>query len=522
MENGVKGKLRSTIPPMTAPAWASFRTGQNPGKHGAFDFHMKQAHTYQRKAMNSSDIDGKPLWSILSEADRKVIVINFPMTYPAEKVNGIMISGLLAPPGARWRKNAFFPPDLEETLKKELGDYRLEPKEGWVENLDSWIEDVYDVTKKRARAVLYLMKEYEWDFFAVVFQGTDWFAHSLWMYTDPEHPQYEPAKAKRYENAILEFYQEIDSIIGEILNQLDGNVTLFIMSDHGSGPLHKILHINYFLRELGLLKFKEASLENPARVEYWLSKVGLTKEKTLALLWGHPSLMKMVRWIWQNFQNRVELQIADVDWSRTKIYAAGHMGQLFINLKGREPEGIVEPEKEYEDLRNYLIEQLCSLKDPETGERIVQKVYRKEEIYSGKRTCEAPDILYVPKGPYVPYNGFEINCNSLVSPSFDIQSSKHEMDGIFIAKGKNIKKDAEVENASIVDLAPTMLHIIDVPIPSDMDGKVLKEIFEPTSELPEKKVIYQTVEEEKRSKYVLSDSEEKKMVERLRSLGYLG
>lgn len=522
MKNGVSAVLRSTIPPVTAPAWTSFITGKNPGKHGVFDFFRKIVGSYERRANTSMDVDGKSIWALLSNVGKKVIVINVPMTYPAEQVNGYLISGLLAPPGAHWREGAFYPSGFDSKLSQWVGDYRLEPKESWGENLDDWIKDLYDVTRKRAKAAMYLAKNFEWDFFMVLFQGTDWMAHALWMYADAKHPLYDPEKAKKYGDAIFRFYQEIDSIVGRIRSFLDENVILFLVSDHGMGPLYRTVHLNSLLENLGLLAFQKSSLKSPVRIEFWLSKIGLTKERILALLWEYPPIMRLIRLVLYSFGEKVELSLSDLDWSKTKVYAAGHMGQLFINLKGREPKGIVEPGKEYEELRDYLMKMLYNLKDPETGKRIVRKVFRKEEIYKGDHVDEAPDLLYLMNHTYVPYNGFESSRDSFISLCYGIQSSKHELNGIFIATGKDIKKGIQIQNASIMDVAPTMLHILDTPIPIDMDGRTLVEIFEPESELAKREILYQAASKQKKTPYALSDEEEKEIIERLKSLGYIG
>lgn len=515
IKDGTSGRLRSTVLPLTPTAWTSFRTGKNPGKHGIFDFEKREPNSYERSIVNSATVSDKAIWRILSELGRKVVVINVPMTYPVEEVNGIMISGVLAPPGATY----MHPPGFEATLNKEIGGYKLGITEFFGGNLDVFLNDMHHVTHQRTKAILHIMKNFEWSFFMVVFNCTDQMAHNFWRYMDPNHPGYEKAKAAKYGDVIQRFYKEVDSIIGTIQNQLDQDTATLIMSDHGLGPLYKSFHVNWWLQDLGLLNLRRSSAKNLRNPEYWLSKIGVSREKIFGLILN-LHLPKLYRFFEQTAR-KVEIGLDDIDWSRTKAYAYGHFGQIYINLKGRDPCGIVESGKEYENLRDLLIKELSKLKDP-ANNPVVDKCYRKEEVYHGPHLDMAPDILFLVNRGYCAYNGLEVSRNSIFGDPWGIQSGTHEMDGVLMMMGADIKKGVKIYGAQITDLVPTILHVMGESVPADMDGRVLKEIFEPQSPPAKEEIRYVDVNEPEPTKeFTLSKEEEEIVRERLRDLGYL-
>lgn len=345
---------------------------------------------------------------------------------------------------------------------------------------------------------------------------------------DSQHPAYNSKEAKKYENAILEYYQKVDGIIERILNKIDRHTIVIFMSDHGAGAVFRYVYINHWLRKIGLLKLRKeprsrslkrylsrqltrrdlVDMLEKTKLSKILLKIVpsafLTKEYEILLLGAHPTL-------------------SDVDWAQTKAYSAGWLGQIFINLRGREPSGIVKPGREYNELRKHLITKLYELEDSRNGEKIVDKVFEREKIYWGPYMSQAADLFFIMKNmKYVTFrHGFEFGpeLNSLTELAI-VQSATHRMDGIFVVTGSHIKRGI-LERASIMDMAPTILHIMNVPIPSDMDGRVLKEIFKPRSDPAKRDIKYvePSVEKPKRR---LRRKEKKELEERLRALGYIG
>jgi len=498
MECGVYGDLQSTIPPITPPAWASFMTGMNPGKHGIYDFVIvkrKKSGDYEYSLVNSKNIKGKCIWDFLTAKKKKSIVLNVPLTYPPWEINGIMISGYLSPP----TKNYAYPNDVVGELEKNIGEYIIFPDENILNNPGRKFKKLLKIIEKRKEAAIYLMKNYEYDFFMVEFQMTDTICHLL-----------------KDRGKILEVYQKVDESIAEILEHTDAQRTnVIIISDHGMTPVKKTIRINRWLYNLGLYRTKKGlqkeyithttimksnyHAKKQSRKEILLnllSNMGITVEKInyyLSLL-GIDFLKRL-------FPKSITHSLPRIttDWRNTKAYLfsqhAYWMG-ISINLKGREAEGIVEPGEEYEKLRNYIIRELYNLKDPETGERVIEKALKKEEVYSGPYLNKAPDILVLTKnqeyisdpGPYGDI--FSKNPNEIHA---------HKMNGIFIAYGPDIKR-GQIKGAKIIDIAPTILHMMDVPVPEDMDGRVLKEIFKENSDIARREVRYQKMNEKEKIK----------------------
>ncbi|MEE8401454.1 MAG: alkaline phosphatase family protein [Candidatus Hydrothermarchaeaceae archaeon] len=479
MDAGASGELTSTILPISAPAWVSFVTGKNPGKHNVFDFMERGEGSYDQVPVNSRSRDGKAVWNLLNDAGKKVGLINIPVTYPSENVDAFMITGFPTPD----TKGGFVHPrTLLLELEERFGNFKLHPDEIYTPGKeDVFIESVYEVTEKTMGATLYLMEKYEWDFFMTVFGGTDILSHWFWKYMDPDHPEYDAKEAEKYGNVIEGIYQKIDENIGEILERLDEDTTVIIMSDHGFGPVHKSLYLNNWLKDIGLLKLKK---NRSTRIKYWLFRHGLVLNnifKLSALVGfakhGKKSVATSQRSV--DMLKKLFISFLDIDWSLTKAYSTGNFGQIFINVKGREPRGIVEPGREYGELREFIIGELYKLKDPESGEKIIDRVYKREEIYSGGYLEQAPDLLLLSRDmKYITTRYFEFASNMLVAPPTRMTSGNHKMNGTLIMKGRNIKKGAEIQGANIIDIVPTILGIMGVPVPADMDGEVLTEIFE--------------------------------------------
>jgi len=222
------------------------------------------------------------------------------------------------------------------------------------------------------------------------------------------------------------------------------------------------------------------------------------------------------------------LDFSGIDWKKTKAYGFGMYGNIHINLQGREPQGIVKPGKQYEDVRNRIISKLLELRDPNTGDKIVEKVYKREELYHGPFVEKAPDLLIKWKDYcYYTSNNFEIKKGSYFGTFLNIDSSEykhvgtHRLNGIFMAMGPVIKKGVQIDNAEIVDLAPTILYFLGQPIPEDMDGRVLNEIFLEDFLVLNPPEFCHVKPGAQRDITSYSKAEAKKVRERLKALGYI-
>lgn len=528
MQQGAHGELRSTMPPVTSPAWPSFMTGMNPGKHGVFDFIRSRRGDSPGgfDMVNASHIAARPLWQLLSEAGRRVGVVAVPVTYPPRPVNGFMISGILSPRHAE----IAYPPGLLRRYEDELGPYRISPAVQYTDgDEEAFVADLLALMEQRARYALRLMQDYEWDFFMVHFVALDAAQHALWKFDDPTHPRYDPhsevetAAGQRYGDSLLTLYQKADAILARLWEQTGPDDVLLVMSDHGFGPLHGTVNLNNFLLQRGFLHLKR---DVATRLRYALFRHGITPSAAYALL-VKLGLQDVVVKVSKRARNAIVgrfLSFSAVDWSRTQAYAMGHVGQVFINLRGREPHGCVPPD-EYEAVRQRVADALRELEHPQSGRPLVDEIIFKEQVYQGPYAERGADLLPVMDGfRYIAFPLFASNAQ-VVTEQVRGDSGCHRLHGILLAHGPAVQQGIELDGARIIDLAPTILYRMGLPVPGDMDGRVLTEMFEPAfvraTPLQQAEAQAASLTTAQHPEYGLLPEEQAEIEARLRSLGYL-
>lgn len=480
MGEGVVGELRSTFPPLTGPAWGSFMTGKTPGRHGVLEFFRREQGTYRQVLNSARDLDGKTVWKRLSEAGKYVGVIGVPLTYPPEAVNGFMITGLLTPAGAR---DFTYPPDLLDEIEAHVGQCRVRHDEKYRQgNPEPFIREQYEILENNTEVALYLMRNKPWDMFMVHFYGTDRMQHELWHVMEPLHPQHSRLERQRYGNVILDFFRQVDASLGRLIEELDkeGDVVTLVMSDHGFGPVCKFINMNTWLLQQGLLRLKRT----PATwLRHQLFRLGLsysTAAKWVLRLGFGRQTVRMGRARREELQRQLFLSLDDVDWSRTQVYSIGNFGQLYVNLQGREPQGCVAPGDAQERVLEDLSQRLMAMADPETGQTVVEMILRREDVYDGPYADQAPDLLFFTRDMEYKAMGLsDFSSHRVFNPVYGC-TGHHRMDGIMIWRGPGVIREGEwVEGARICDLAPTILYIFGQPVPPEMDGQVLSDIFTP-------------------------------------------
>ncbi|HRX04094.1 MAG: alkaline phosphatase family protein [Anaerolineae bacterium] len=529
MRGGSSAPLRSVPNQNSAPAWSSFATGKNPGKHGIFYFDERIEGTYNKRYLNGGFRQGESWWSLASQAGKVVGVVNVPMSYPAEKVNGVMLAGLDAPgvdsPGFS------HPPELIDELQQNVGDYIIEPgipsymKMG---RRDLAEQAIFDAADKRAAYTRYLMSSRAWDVFHVTFTAPDASHHFFWRDMDLAHPEYNPVEAVRYGDTVERVYERMDQIVGE-LTALAPDATVMLMSDHGGGFNQRgAEYLNDWLASIGLLHYLDSGGQRP-------SLPARGKKLAMApLKWGYNQVdrrlprdakLKLVRLL-PGVRERMEMALTfgNIDWTRTKAYAYGARDDLWINLQGREPGGIVPPE-EYEALRDEIIEKLHASRDVLDHEPVLEEAIKREDVYHGPNLHKSPDIIIrwkttrVIRGIYLPQPGKEPPPVPPLSPN--LNNGGHRLHGIFVMAGDGVREGHRFDEGILWDLAPTILHYLGVPVPDDMDGRVLAESFD-ADWLAEHPVTFSagTGESGQGADY---DSEAQALIdERLRGLGYVG
>jgi predicted AlkP superfamily phosphohydrolase/phosphomutase len=532
LDNGVSGRLRSVVPPITTTAWASFMTGKNPGKHGIYNFTVKDKRSGRDVPANARLRSGKTLWEVLSEAGRTVLVLNVPTTYPPEKLNGVVIADFLTPKGAR---DFIYPQALVDEIERKFGPYPLYLQQSIFAanlsegNVERFLQELHEELTYKFAVARYLMDQYDAEFVMLHLWGTDRIQHELWDLLDTTHPRYKKALADKFRTRIIGYFRALDAEVGRIYHRLDDDTTMLLVSDHGFGPIHKLIDLNVWLLEQGYIAIKGTPL---ARLRYAIWKLGLTYEVVLKLLlktvlkWGlklpEKAPVDAIRMAMAH-KSRAEflLSINDVDWLRTKAFCKPGAGQIFINVAGREPQGCVKPGKEYETIRQEIAAKLRRLRDPVTGAEVGGDVFAREEIYSGAHLDDAPDLTFLPlENKSIPVSGFSfITRRSVID--VPMMFGNHRMLGLLVGIGKHLQRGKRLPEASLMDIAPTILYLMGHRIPRDMDGKVIVDMLS-ADFLAANPIDFMDPEEQGASEdHVMSQRDEEEVINRLKDLGYL-
>ena len=523
-EKGARAELRSSIPYVSGPAWVSFATGKNPGKHGYFDFARRKTGEYNVELINAAHVQAPTLWALLSAAGKRVAVMNSPVSYPPTPVNGVLVGDMLTPSP----KSQFtYPPELREELYAAVPGYVIESAEASADRVatkETVARNVRQGTTKRAEATRFLMQKVpDWDFMHVVYSETDRIMTYLWDDMDKTHPRHDPTLAARFGGEIEHHYRQADTILADLLRDVvdpNDNTVLFVMSDHGFGGVHRFFYPNVWLAQEGYLALKRGGGSIGAQAiraaRQTLKSLGLAHlaRQTLRKLvpgWGTAGKLREFAFT------------SSVDWNQTRAFWASDNG-ITINVRGREPEGIVAPGAEYEALRDEIKAKLLALREPKTGERVVAEVWKREEIYNGPHVHWSPDLRVV----WQEYPAEKRTHFSAGEPWADApfayagQTGDHCRDGILLAYGPHVKQGAKLPRAGIMDMAPTILWLLGQPVPEDFDGRVLTELFDDEFVASHPIARASATGNLEASQTELSSEDQEALENRLRGLGYIG
>lgn len=523
---GCFGKLRSTGEFSSPQAWPSFMTGVNPGKHGIFSFLQRVPGTYRFHHSTSQDIKAETIFSILSRHNRKVAALNFPCTYPAQPVNGIVIGGWLTP--SLQADGATYPAWLAEQIRTPRGDYpfHAEAKRHVIAgNNQQALANLVSAVRTKVSIAGHLYDQQPWDLFALAIVETDAAQHYFWPYCDPQHPLYDHVDRSWCQAPVQRLYQQVDAALGEFMRRIDERTVVLVMSDHGGAILNEgRAYMRSLLEQLGLLVVKGPGLRGRllGGGRQYLEKLGhrwLSKRAKSYLLSNPVARCWVENYFAKSF-------ISQNDWSRTRAYCFYWETQPWVNLAGREPDGLVQPGEEYEQVRDYIIQILLRAQDPATGQPAVDKVFRREELYHGPYLENFPDIAI--------WWNCDVALSGLVvenEPGAVVEAKKemdmtglyggHSPEGAIGLWGPGIHQGQTLHEAKIEDLAPTILYLLGHPVPEYMDGAPLLRAM--TEEITQRPVKYEegsyqmgTSEPE-----VYTDEEEEAVRQRLSDLGYI-
>jgi predicted AlkP superfamily phosphohydrolase/phosphomutase len=427
-ENGLYGRLRSCHPPITIPAWMVMVTSINPGKLGLYGFRHRKERSYTEITLPSSlSVKEKRIWDYIGEAGGKVCLVAVPPTYPPQPVNGWLVSCMMTPDTKR---QYTYPMELKSEIESLVGEYIIDVPFR-KEERESVLKEIYVMTEKRFKLVKYLLTSKPWNFFMLVEIGLDRIQHAFWKYFDKEHHLYEPGN--KFENVIRDYYKYLDHEIGEVMKLVDDDTIIMVVSDHGAKRMKGAFCINEWLIKEGYLKLKEET------------------------------------------KGVVELEKAEVDWNKTIAWAwGGYYARIFINVKGRERNGVVD-QRDYESIREQLKKEIEDIRGP-NDEKWNTKAYKPEELYP---VCngDPPDLLVYFDNLYWRAAG-TIGHNTLYLPENDTgpDDAVHDYDGIFILYDPRKRIGGRV-NMTIYDIAPTILKLMGLQIPRSMEGKALEEVI---------------------------------------------
>lgn len=517
MARGTTARLRSTTPPLTGPAWSSFMTGVNPGQHGIYDFVGFRPNSYHLTPNTAAHRATPTLWHLLSQTGRRVSVINVPLTYPPENVNGVLISGLMTPTDA---DDFIYPADYRPKLHQVIPDYSVQPPGIYFAKgrEAALIAATQAMTAQHIQAALHLMQDTTWEFYMAVLMATDIVQHAAWHYMDATHRDHTPSPLR---DAILDCYRQVDAGVGQLVATAGPDATILIMSDHGFGPLEDYFYLNTWLWRQGWLRLKDSPR---TRLKKWLFEAGLSPlavARAANRLGLTGRLTRQVRRQRQATHTRLRslfLSFEDVDWAHTQAYSLGNAGAIWLNRQGRGPQGWVATGSEAERIMTAIEEALRALRHPRTGQPVIGQVMRGTALYHGARSQLAPDLVCIPADWRVhPFGQVELPARRWLEPTFD-RSGGHRPEGVLIAAGPTVRQGSRHPDCRMVDLAPTILGLLGAPLPDYLEGEFLAGLF---TQLPALQRVGNSGDLPVPTAPELTPADEQTLRQQLKSLGYV-
>jgi predicted AlkP superfamily phosphohydrolase/phosphomutase len=428
MDHGVYGDLESCTPAITVPAWSVMMSSKDPGTLGIYGFRNRADHSYDKMTIaTGSAVKEDRVWDILSRSGKQVNVVGVPGTYPPRSVNGCLVGCFLTPGIA---SNYTYPPEFKQQIAEWVGEYQVDVKDFRTEDKAYLLKQIYEMTATRCALVKKMIVEKPWDFFMWVEMGVDRIHHGMWSYTDERHWRYQPGNP--FVDSIRDYYIYLDREIGEMLELLPPDTVVMVVSDHGAKCMDGGIAINEWLRRDGYLVLAE---ELPNKM--------------------------------------LPLERVKVDWSKTKAWSSGgYYARIFMNVQGREPNGVIAPAN-YERERDELARRLIAIPGP-NGEDIGTKVFKPEEIYH-KVNNVAPDLI-VYFGDLAWRSVGSLGLDGIYTFENDTgpDDANHAQQGLYILYDPARDLGGRRQPAQIMDVAPTVLHFMNEPIPADMQGKVIE------------------------------------------------
>jgi predicted AlkP superfamily phosphohydrolase/phosphomutase len=426
IEKGIHGKLRSSDPPITIPAWMVMATGLDPGRLGLYGFRHRVGYSYDEMWIaNAKAIRKKKLWDHIGDHAGESCLVSVPPSYPPYPVKGNLISCFITPPGSD--KDTTYPPELRGEIEERFGPYIFDVVFR-TEDRDKILSEIRRMTEQRFDIMNWLIREKPWTLFMFVEIGVDRIQHAFWKYMDREHHLYEPRNP--YETAIMDYYKMLDGRIGELLALAGEDTVVLVVSDHGAKRMKGAFCVNEWLIDQGDLVVKSRP-DKPT------------------------SLEKL-----------------EIDWDKTKAWAwGGYYARVFLNVEGREPSGVI-PAEDYETERDGLLERIKAIRGPR-NEPWATKVIKPQEHYEVLEG-DYPDLMVYFDDLYWRSAG-TLGHGTKYLPENDTgpDDAVHAQDGIYILFDPRQRGGLRLD-ADILDIAPTVLDRLDIPVPPEMKGRIIR------------------------------------------------
>lgn len=433
-QGGMYGELQSCIPAITVPAWSSMMSSKDPGTLGIYGFRNRRDYSYDNMYIATGDYIKEPrVWEILSDAGKRVATIGVPQTFPVKPVNGVTIASFLAPSvdaGLTW------PRELVDKVLSLAPRYQVDVPNFRTPDKDWLLQQIWDMTEMRFEVLNHIMASEPWDYFMWVEMGVDRIHHGMWSYMDPGHRRYEAGN--KYEQAIKDYYKLIDGQLATMLSRIDDDTMVLVVSDHGGKKMDGGICINEWLWRNGYLVLKE----DPPQDKF--------DDKGKRVLTPFTKV--------------------EVDWEKTTAWGSGgYYGRVFLNVEGREPHGKIKRE-DYEKVRDELIERFKAITDPD-GNDIGTEVFRPQEIYKKVRNV-APDlIVYWGNLDWRSVGSFGHGSIYTFENDTGPDDANHAANGMFILYDPSQPNAGrKVTGKQLMDVAPTILNLMGVSVPHDMQG----------------------------------------------------
>ncbi len=425
---GCWGRMRSSDPPITVPAWTCMLTSLNAGALGFYGFRNRRPGGYDTDWIATNAAVRSPrVWDYLSTSGLTCCAHAVPQTYPVKRLNGMLVADFLTP---STDSDYTYPTALKEELNRVCQGYQIDVEGFRTDDKAALLEQIYTVTRKHHQAVMYLLEQRPWDFFMTVEMGPDRLQHGFWKYCDPAHPKYEPGSP--FEGALGDYYAYLDALLGEVLEKIGEDALVMVVSDHGAKAMKGSVNLNDYLIQEGLLVLNQAVAPG------------------------------------SRFTPEV------VDWSRTRAWVwGGYYARVFLNVEGREPQGTIRT-AQYEHTRDELTELIRALPDDQ-GRPMTTAAYRPRDLFTGPYVDEAPDLMvYLDSLSW--RAGQDLNNESLYSFDTEIgpDDAVHDYDGILVMAGPGVESVGELSGLQLMDVAPTVLHHLRQPQPAGLEGRIIR------------------------------------------------